>query len=101
MFAAAVLPAVDLADQDAAAIVKQHMYDWTEEPQVVDFAAVKEAFESAYAGMGIKCADVGALTAAETGGAALVPCVDRSSAAGLSASVLLVAGLIVATVLGQ
>lgn len=98
-FAAAVLPVVDQASPDAAKVIREQMYDLEDEP-VVNFKEVREAFESAYKALGINCGDVGALTAEETGdNEALEVCID--TAAGLSASALLVAATAMAAVFSQ
>jgi len=56
VFAAAVLPRVHAANPEAAKIIYNNMRVGATS---TDHIAVKEAFESVYAEMGIKCSDVG------------------------------------------
>eukprot|EP00747_Dinoflagellata_sp_TGD_P194082 gnl/TRDRNA2_/TRDRNA2_61098_c0_seq1.p1 gnl/TRDRNA2_/TRDRNA2_61098_c0~~gnl/TRDRNA2_/TRDRNA2_61098_c0_seq1.p1 ORF type:complete len:262 (-),score=41.40 gnl/TRDRNA2_/TRDRNA2_61098_c0_seq1:131-895(-) len=58
---AAILPRIAGCDVDAAHLIHKAMRIDAETPMHAGFVAVKEAFESTYACMGITCADVGGL----------------------------------------
>merc|ERR1711957_696298 len=60
VFAAAVLPRVAACDSEAAKTISDNLAIDVE-PMTGGFVAVKEAFESTYACLGIKCEDIGGL----------------------------------------
>ncbi|KAL3935359.1 MAG: hypothetical protein SGBAC_009103 [Bacillariaceae sp.] len=78
VFAAAVLPRIHAASPDAAKTIYDNMKVGATS---TDHVAVKQAFESVYADMGISCADVGGLWRDATDGyyQGMEPCVDAST----------------------
>lgn len=65
-FAAAVLPLVSACDEDAADTIYKNMK--VGQKGSANFVTVKNAFESVYACLNIRCQDVGGLYDATTGG---------------------------------
>jgi hypothetical protein len=61
LFSAAILPRVHACDAGAATIISDNMNIDSASPMKAGFKAVKDAFESTYACLGITCADVGGL----------------------------------------
>merc|ERR1719375_2223567 len=61
-FSAAILPRVAACNADAAKLISDNMAIDTITSMKSGFAAVKKAFESTYACMGMTCEDVGGLT---------------------------------------
>merc|ERR1719401_505943 len=61
VFAAAVLPLVHACNSAHATVISDNMKIDSASPMAAGFAAVKSAFESNYACLGITCADVGGL----------------------------------------
>merc|ERR1719386_97208 len=60
-FSAAVLPRVAACNADHATIINDNMKMDAATPMGAGFAAVKQAFQSNYACMGITCADIGGI----------------------------------------
>ena len=79
VFAAAVLPRVHAANPDAAVIIYDNIRVGAPS---TDFEAVKGAFESVYADMGITCADIGGLIdySSEAYYPGMEPCTDTTAA---------------------
>jgi len=71
VFAAAILPRIAACDSSAANVISTNMaYPGARTtPMAAGFPAVKTAFESVYACLGITCADVGGLESGESAGA--------------------------------
>merc|ERR1712193_467285 len=78
VFAASVLPRVHAADPEAAKIIYNNMRVGATS---TDHIAVKKAFESVYADMGIKCSDVGGVwnLVLEKHYDDMEPCIDPST----------------------
>ncbi len=64
-FAAAVLPLIHYCDEEAAETIYNNLK--VGQNGTADFAAVKNAFESTYSCLGVKCEDVGGLYDEATG----------------------------------
>jgi hypothetical protein len=60
-FSAAILPRIHVCDASAAKTISDNMNLDSSSPMADGFVAVKKAFESAYACLGISCKDVGGL----------------------------------------
>jgi hypothetical protein len=93
-FAAAVLPLVHACNEEAATTIYNNLK--VGQGASANFAVVKDAFESTYECLGVRCQDVGGLWDTETGdyypGAA--PC-GSSSSSSSAANVGLIVGLTV------
>jgi len=61
VFAAAILPRVAACDANAAKIISDNMKMNAASPMAAGFVAIKTAFESTYACLGITCEDIGGL----------------------------------------
>jgi len=61
VFAAAILPRVAACDPNAAQIISDNMKINAASPMAAGFVAIKTAFESTYACLGITCEDIGGL----------------------------------------
>lgn len=82
-FAAAVLPAVAACDAAAAATVRSNLHLTAATPIADGYAAVKAAFESTYACLGVTCADIGAmLTCGDDGASACWAACDDDAVVG-------------------
>merc|ERR1719265_2651041 len=74
-FSAAILPRVAACNADHATIISDNMKMDAATPMGAGFAAVKQAFESNYACMGITCADIGGLLEGSAYFEGAAPCV--------------------------
>jgi hypothetical protein len=61
VFASAILPRIRTCDPNAAELIRENLLYTATTPMGSGFVAVKTAFESVYACLGITCADVGGL----------------------------------------
>jgi hypothetical protein len=99
-FAAAVLPLVHSCNEEAAQTIYNNLK--VGQNGTANFAAVKEAFESTYSCLGVRCEDIGGLYDEATGayydGAA--PCGSSSSSSSSSSSADKNVGLIVGLTVG-
>lgn len=83
-FSAAILPRVAACDRSAAVLVSDNMKIDSASPMGSGFEAVKKAFESTYACMGITCKDVGGLTVSGSQYFTMAePCADASLTPGI------------------
>lgn len=80
VFAAAVLPRIHAANEDAATTIYNNMRVGATS---TNYAHVKDAFQSVYSDLGINCADIGGLWngATESYYDGMSPCADASTAA--------------------
>jgi hypothetical protein len=81
VFAAAILPRVAACDPNAAQIISDNMKINAASPMAAGFVAIKTAFESTYACLGITCEDIGGLILSGSQYYDLAaPCVTQSPA---------------------